>query len=594
MILVNDDLRRRQKGADAVNRIWTALTPGAERALPDGAVTLAMAGHPTRLLPRVVMSTLVGAMLAATMGAPSSGQAQPGGVPDPGARPAPAGQLPLPGGGSTVTTQPANPATVMGPLAADIAAKEIEINTITQQLQALEPQLAPAGTAAELAEQELFTRNEALTQAEQALDEVVGESYRGAAALPPELFLPELAGINAHAPSLPVDVPTGAEAAALEYVRARDEALVAQEQYDLATGTEQTLEEQAAELEDRLERLQDQLDDLLDENLDLLVAEQRQQEQQQQQNAGDHVSTQPVNGFAPHPNAVRAVRFALGELGKPYVWGAEGPNAYDCSGLVLRSYQSVGANLPRVAADQFWGTRDRLVTMSATVAQQGLLPGDLVFFGRGSWQSVHHVGMYVGNGLMVHAPNSREVVKVSPIWWYEFYAATRVFPASAVQGNPNDPGGSDPNPSDPEPGPPPTTNRPPTTRPPQTTEPPTSEPPTTNPPPTTNSPSPPPPATTTVPNLDGMSQNEAEAAINAADLTPVTGEPVVDASCTAGAVVQQSPAAGAEVEVGSNVTFRICQTPTTEDPPASESPTAPESPSETPNGGSNTPEPPPS
>jgi peptidoglycan DL-endopeptidase CwlO len=522
-------------------------------------------------------------MLVAPVGVP--GQAQPGGgIPDPGARPAPAGQLPMPGGGPTVTAPPASAATVMGPLAAEIAAKDIEVTTITQQLQALEPQLAPAGTAAELAEQQLFTANETLAAAELALDEVVGESYRGAAALPPGLFIPELAGINAHAPALPVDVPTGAEAAALAYVAARDAAQAAQDQYERATSDEQTLEEQAEALEDQLARLQNQLDGLLDQNLDLLVQEQREQEQQQQQNAGDNLSTQPVNGFRPHPDAVAAVRFALRQLGKPYLWGAEGPDRYDCSGLVWRSYQHVGRNLPRVAADQYWGTRNRIVTLSAAVAQQGLLPGDLVFFGRGGWQAIHHVGMYVGNGLMVHAPNSREVVKVSPIWWPEFFGATRVIPARPV------PVGDDPDqtPSPPRPGPsptPPATNRPPTTRPP-TTGPPT-DPPTTNPPPTTE------PPTATVPNLAGMTAEQATAAINDADLTPVTGSPVVDSSCTAGGVVEQTPAAGAEVAPGSEVTFRICEAPTTEDPPPeSETPQAPAS--ETPTSSASSPSPTPS
>jgi hypothetical protein len=143
--------------------------------------------------------------------------------------------------------------------------KELEISTITQQLQAIEPQLAPAGTAAELAEQQLLTASENLAEAEQTFDELVGESYRGAAALPPGLFIPELAGISAHAPALPVDVPTGGEAAALAYVRAREEARVAQEQFDLATNQEQTLEEQVASLEDQRERRQDELDALHDE-----------------------------------------------------------------------------------------------------------------------------------------------------------------------------------------------------------------------------------------------------------------------------------------------------------------------------------------
>src|SRR5690606_9547269 len=88
-------------------------------------------------------------------------------------------------------------------------------------------------------------------------------------------------------------------------------------------------------------------------------------------------------------------------------------------------------SLPRVAADQYWGTRDRLVTRSATVAQRGLLPGDLVFFSDDpfNWRAIGHVGIYVGDGRMVHAPSSGDVVKVAPVMWSRFFATTRVVDA---------------------------------------------------------------------------------------------------------------------------------------------------------------------
>jgi peptidoglycan DL-endopeptidase CwlO len=511
-----------------------------------------MVGHKTRALPRAVLSTLVGVLVAAMIGAP--GEAQPGGgVPDPGTRPTPdGGQAPVPGGfpgggfpgggfpGSGPTMPPTTGPTTMGPLAPQIAAKQVEINTVTQQLQAIEPQLAPAGTAADLAEQELLAANEALAEAELALDELVGQSYRGAAALPPDLFIPELAGIHAHAPALPFDVPTGTEAAAVAYTKAREEAQAAQEQYDRATTDEQTLEEQAAALEDQLAGLEDELDELLDENLEQLVDQEREREQQQP-NISPSQLLQPVNGFQAATKAIRAVNHALSQLGKPYVWGAEGPNAYDCSGLVLWSYtrRDVGASLPRVANDQYAATRNRLVAASAPQAtQRGLLPGDLLFFGRGSWQNIHHVGIYVGNGRMVHAPNSRSVVKVSPIWWSDFFGATRVFPARPVEGGSTDPttppGGG--------------TTRPPTTRPPTSGPPPTTDSPdpdpTTNPPPTTESPDEPttePPASTnppqdTTPPEDTEEPQEpteppaGEPSETAASDTPASETPVADST----------------------------------------------------------------
>ncbi|MGH3829318.1 MAG: C40 family peptidase [Pseudonocardiaceae bacterium] len=95
----------------------------------------------------------------------------------------------------------------------------------------------------------------------------------------------------------------------------------------------------------------------------------------------------------------RAIQFALGEVGKPYVWGATGPNSYDCSGLMLRAYQAAGVTLPRVAAQQYWaGTQ---------VPLRQAQPGDLLFWGydTANPDSIHHVAMYLGNGRIVEAAN---------------------------------------------------------------------------------------------------------------------------------------------------------------------------------------------
>jgi cell wall-associated NlpC family hydrolase len=97
--------------------------------------------------------------------------------------------------------------------------------------------------------------------------------------------------------------------------------------------------------------------------------------------------------------AGRAVRYALGEVGKPYVWGATGPNAYDCSGLMLRAYESAGVTLPRVARQQYWA--------GAQLPVRQAQPGDLLFWGYDTSDpdSIHHVAMYLGNGRMVEAAN---------------------------------------------------------------------------------------------------------------------------------------------------------------------------------------------
>ena len=106
---------------------------------------------------------------------------------------------------------------------------------------------------------------------------------------------------------------------------------------------------------------------------------------------------------APSQAAQIAVTTALAQRGKPYVWAAAGPNAFDCSGLILYAYGAAGISLPHSAAMQ--------VRMGHAVSRSALQPGDLV----GYYSPVSHIGMYVGNGLVVNAPTFGDVVKVVPI-----------------------------------------------------------------------------------------------------------------------------------------------------------------------------------
>ena len=94
----------------------------------------------------------------------------------------------------------------------------------------------------------------------------------------------------------------------------------------------------------------------------------------------------------------------MGKLGSPYVWAASGPNAFDCSGLVQYAYAAAGKSLPHSSRS--------LRSMTRYISEGQLQPGDLVFGGN----PVHHVGIYIGGGQMVHAPSSGDVVKVSGIY----------------------------------------------------------------------------------------------------------------------------------------------------------------------------------
>ncbi|MEU1104261.1 NlpC/P60 family protein [Streptomyces tibetensis] len=117
---------------------------------------------------------------------------------------------------------------------------------------------------------------------------------------------------------------------------------------------------------------------------------------------------------APGSRAAAAVSYAQQKLGSPYVWGATGPNAFDCSGLVQAAYRAAGVSLPRTTYSQ--------IAAGRRVSRSELLPGDLVFF----YAGISHVGIYVGNGRMIHAPNPSAPVRVAPLDEMPFAGATRV------------------------------------------------------------------------------------------------------------------------------------------------------------------------
>ncbi|MFJ4619205.1 NlpC/P60 family protein [Streptomyces sp. NPDC088812] len=117
---------------------------------------------------------------------------------------------------------------------------------------------------------------------------------------------------------------------------------------------------------------------------------------------------------APTSRAAAAVSYAYAKLGSPYVWGATGPNAFDCSGLVLAAYRSAGVSLPRTTYAQ--------IDAGRRVSRSELLPGDLVFF----YSGITHVGIYVGSGRMIHAPNPSAPVRVAPLDEMPYAGATRV------------------------------------------------------------------------------------------------------------------------------------------------------------------------
>ena len=258
--------------------------------------------------------------------------------------------------------------------------------------------------------------------------------------------------------------------------------------------------------------------------------------------------------------AATAVAYAMRQLGKPYQWGASGPSTFDCSGLTSSAYRAAGVAIPRVSADQFYAGQP--------VAVADLLPGDLIFYADdpANPATIHHVGMYVGKGLMVHAPHTGDVVRVASIWRSGYAGAVRVV-AGARR-----PGARPPTTTVPPLPPPPMTTAPPRTAPPttghrapgsSTTAPPTTAPGSTAPPTSgTTTTAPPTTAASTTTSAETTTTTAAAASGDSAGEAPSTSrEPT-----TTGAPTTTQPAATAPPSTTEPPT-----TTTTTEPPATTS-----------------------
>lgn len=120
--------------------------------------------------------------------------------------------------------------------------------------------------------------------------------------------------------------------------------------------------------------------------------------------SGSSSSTPPADSSY-GTKADKALAFARAQIGKPYVWGAVGPGSYDCSGLTQAAWKAAGVTLPRTTYDQ--------VNAGTTVPLSQAQPGDLVFF----YDDVTHVGIYIGNGMMIHAPKPGTYVREESIFY---------------------------------------------------------------------------------------------------------------------------------------------------------------------------------
>ena len=169
--------------------------------------------------------------------------------------------------------------------------------------------------------------------------------------------------------------------------------------------------------ERRMSSLHDELDKKLDEGqalVDQLTEQERQRLNDDDAVSRDDVRDSLIDDAAANARVLAAVKYAVSKVKTgQYVWGSEGPNTFDCSGLMVASYRSIGISLPHSSRAQF--------SVGRPVSRDELKPGDLLFF----YNPIHHVGMYIGNGLFVHARNPRNDLEITRLNSYPAYQGAR-------------------------------------------------------------------------------------------------------------------------------------------------------------------------
>lgn len=200
--------------------------------------------------------------------------------------------------------------------------------------------------------------------------------------------------------------------------------LSADEERSRLTAIQEEREAEKAKVEELLGESEEILDNLEEEERQRLEEERRERERQQERER-EEASDDPSRGdggededeerpeVPPNEQAQVVVDFALAQVGDPYVWAGNGPDAWDCSGLTSAAWAQVGVALPRSSASQIGvGTR---------VSHSQLQPGDLVFY----YSPISHVGIYIGNGQIVHATHPGDVVSVDSVDLMPFAGASR-------------------------------------------------------------------------------------------------------------------------------------------------------------------------
>ncbi|GAA3972642.1 C40 family peptidase [Actinomadura viridis] len=269
-----------------------------------------------------------------------------------------------------------------------------QLEQLTEQYNGLKVKLQQSQRAAKVATDNAARQERSLAGVREDLGRLAATSYMQGGADPAVSF------VTAQDPQALLD-----QAATLRYFAAQDGTRVANmmQAMQAAQRARKSAEDRAAQVE----KLRAQLDGQREKVTGLYEKVRGKLVKRDPSQLGKL----PVVGTG---KAAQALRLAMGKIGRPYVWGAAGPTTFDCSGLIMWAYKQVGISLPHYTGSQ-WNA-------GTHISRGQMQPGDLVFF----YSDLHHVGMYVGDGKMLHAPQTGDVVKISPIGGRPFAGAVRV------------------------------------------------------------------------------------------------------------------------------------------------------------------------
>ncbi|WP_432983558.1 NlpC/P60 family protein [Dactylosporangium sp. CA-233914] len=358
-----------------------------------------------------------------------------GDIPDTGSRPIASGALVLPGGGTTTAPPPATTTTQRGPKAAELAQLELTVAQLGEKRNRASQDLETAQNAQADAELKLADATKRVEDLKAKADSAAAEAYKRALGMGPlDGYASDLHKFGVLAPGL--GSQPGGQEAARDLLRAQEAESAARQELQVARNALQTAQGAYTPIDTEFQTQNAAYVKLRADNDALVLQLEAEQDAAEQSLSPNLVDSPEVDGMVANPKAIQALSYALSKVNIAwYVWGDEGPDTFDCSGLAYWAYGKVGVRVPRVAADMYHGTHAIRATKNNPGDQ--LLPGDLVYFATdmSDWRTIYHMGIYVGGGKMVNAPTSGQKVKIAEVRWSKLFGATRIFDAVSAPGH---------------------------------------------------------------------------------------------------------------------------------------------------------------